>query len=37
MHLVSDTDLILQDKCIFNLVHLIEKEDWQLKETIIII
>ena len=36
-YLVSDTDLTLQDKYIFNLIHLIYKEGWWLEGAIIII
>ena len=36
IYLVLDTDLILQNKCIFDLVHLKQEEGWQLKRTIII-
>jgi hypothetical protein len=37
IYLVLDTDLTLQDKCIFNLVHLKQEEGWRLKGAIIII
>ena len=32
-----DTNLILQDKYIFNLVHLAQEEGWQPKGAIIVI
>ena len=37
IYLVLDTDLISQDKCIFNLVHLKQKEGWRLNGAIIAI
>ena len=36
-YLALDTNLILQDKRMFDLVHLIQKEGWRLKGAIIII
>ena len=36
-YLASNTDLILQNKYIFDLVHLIQEEGWQLKRAIIVI
>ena len=37
VYLVLNTDLILQDKYMFDLVHLKQKEGWRLKGAIIVI
>ena len=37
IYLELNTDLILQDKHMFDLVHLIQEEGWQLKGVIIVI
>ena len=36
-HLVSNTDLILHNERIFNLVYLTQKEGWRLEGAVIII
>ena len=37
IYLILDTDLILQDKYIFDLVYLEQEEGWRLKRTTITI
>ena len=37
VYLALDTDLILQDKYMFNLIYLMQEEGWWLKWAIIII
>ena len=36
-YLALDTNLTLQDKCMFDLVYLTQEEGWRLKGAIIVI